>query len=62
MSVNSPRPIPVPASFWYRSWRTLWTWRPECVFCGRGFKNEAAWRDHYLDTHVAAIIHGARDE
>lgn len=39
MSVSSSDPqlgwIPaIPEPFWYKSWRTLFRWKPQCVECG----------------------------
>ena len=48
----------IPEPFWYRSWRTLFRYRPACYKCSHGaeppllFKNRKAWDEHYVLTHL----------
>lgn len=58
----------IPEPFWYRSWRTLWRWRPGCADCtglrtGKPwtakdavlFKSRAEWQAHYRRAHLPVV-------
>ena len=47
----------IPLPFYYRGWRTLWRWRPQCVECEQMpiFNNVAEWETHYVLTHITPI-------
>lgn len=42
----------IPEPFWYRGWRTLWRWRPQCVGCDVIFPDRDSWRRHYALYHI----------
>jgi hypothetical protein len=44
----------VPEPFWYRGWRTLFRWRPQCVRCNIIFSTRQEWDAHYVLAHLEA--------
>lgn len=41
----------IPEPFWFKSWRTLWFWRPGCYQCQIIFKTREEWNEHYVKHH-----------
>ena len=42
----------IPEPFWYKSWRTWFRYRPQCVRCDIVFKTKLEWDAHYVLTHL----------
>lgn len=44
----------IPEPFWYKSWCTLFRYKPACYQCGKPmlFKTIEEWERHYVLTHL----------